>query len=178
MTILDFELNQAIEVLRRTPAVLSAMLDGLSGPWLQGRYGEGTFSPFDVVGHLIHGEKTDWMPRLRRILKHRDQVAFEPFDRYAMYEASKGKAITELLAEFETLRVENLTFLQSLNLRREQLAWCGEHPVLGQVTIEQLLATWVAHDLNHIHQIAKAMAYQYKNAVGPWRSHIGVLPKD
>lgn len=175
---MDFELNQAIEVLKRTPGVLTAILDGLSRPWLKGRYGDATFSPFDVVGHLIRGEKTDWIPRLRLILEHRDKVAFPPFDRYAMYEASKGKSITELLAEFATRRGENLAFLESLNLREEQLGWCGMHPVIGRVSIRQLLATWVAHDLNHVHQIAKAMAYQYKDAVGPWRAHLGVLPTD
>ncbi|MCB9853437.1 MAG: DinB family protein [Phycisphaerales bacterium] len=173
-----FEFQQAIEVLRRTPNVLTAMLEGLSDPWITGNYGKDTFSPFDVVGHLIHGEKTDWMPRLRTILAHRESVPFEPFDRYAMYEASRGKSISALLREFSALREVNLAELESLQLSREQLDWRGVHPVLGAVTLRQLIATWVAHDLNHVHQIAKAMAYQYKEAVGPWRAHIGVLPQD
>ncbi len=175
---MEFMLEQAVEVLRRTPRVLSAMLGGLSDPWVLNNYGDRTFSPFDVVGHLIHGEKTDWIPRLRIILTHRESVPFQPFDRFAMYESSRGKSIDELLSEFAELRRERLDELSSMGLTAEQLDWTGMHPALGKVTIQQLLATWVVHDLNHVHQVAKSMAYQYRDAVGPMRAYIGVLPKD
>ncbi len=170
-----FQLNQAIEILERTPSVLREMLSGLSKPWVLNNYGHETFSPFDVVGHLIHGEKTDWIPRLKIILEHGESKTFEPFDRYAMYEDSKGKTLAELLDTFETLRKENIETLRAIDLAPEKLALRGTHPELGAVTVEQLLATWVVHDLNHIHQIAKCMAYQYKDAVGPWLPFVGVL---
>jgi len=175
---MQFELIQAIEVLTRTPRVLRAMLDGLSAPWVQHNYGLETFSPFDVVGHLIHGERTDWMVRLRLILEHGEERPFEPFDRYAMYEASRGKTVTELLGTFESLRGANLEDLRRMNLGFAELDCRGTHPALGRVTARQLLATWVAHDLNHIHQIVKAMAHQYRDEVGPWRDYLSILPKD
>ncbi len=148
---MQFQLPQAIEVLSRTPNVLRAMLGGLSDPWVISNYGDKTFSPFDVVGHLIHGERTDWMVRARVILQHGESKPFEPFDRYAMYDASRGKTIAELLDTFESLRKENLSDLRALRLSPVQLALRGTHPSLGPVTLAQLLATWVAHDLNHIH---------------------------
>ena len=165
---MTFKVDQAIEVLSRTPAVLRAMLQGVSEPWIVNNYGKKTFSPFDVVGHLIHGERTDWIPRTRIILEHGVSKPFEPFDRYAQYEHSKGKTIDELLDAFDTLRRENVAELRSMNLTAEQLALRGMHPELGTVTLEQLLATWVVHDLNHIHQLAKCMAFQYRDNMGPW----------
>lgn len=172
---MQFHTQEAVEILSRTPAVLRAMLSGLSEPWLKNNYGPDTFSPFDVVGHLVHGETTDWMPRLRRILRDGASVPFDPFDRYAMYELSKGKSIDDLLHEFETLRIKNLEELTQLRLTDSHLGLQGQHPRLGMVTLRQLLATWVAHDLNHIHQVAKCMAIQYRDACGPWRGVLGVF---
>lgn len=172
---MDYDMDQATEVLERTPAVLTAMLGGLSNPWITNNYGADTFSPFDVVGHLIHGERTDWIPRARIILERGEAKPFEPFDRYAMYRDSAGKTIDELLETFVALREENVAALRAMNLTPARLDLRGKHPQLGPVTMRQLLATWVVHDLNHIHQIAKCMAYQYREEVGPWRGHVGVL---
>jgi hypothetical protein len=172
-----FEVESAIEVLSRTPRVLDAMLRGISEPWARSNYGEDTFSPFDVVGHLIHGERTDWMPRLRIILDHGESRAFDPFDRYAMYEASRGRSMEELLDEFASLRASNIESLRRLNLTEAQLERTGLHPALGVVTLRNLLATWVAHDLNHVHQVAKCMAFQYTCEVGPWREYLTILPQ-
>jgi hypothetical protein len=141
-------------------------------------YGAATFSPFDVVGHLIHGEQTDWMVRVRVILEHGEARPFAPFDRYAMFEASKGKSMTELLRTFALLRAKNLADLRALHLTPEKLDGRGTHPALGGVTLRQLLAAWVVHDLNHLHQIAKAMAFQYQQEVGPWREYLSILPKE
>lgn len=174
---MEFQIEQAIEVLSRTPAVLEAMLGDLSEPWVHNNYGEKTFSPFDVVGHLIHGERVDWIPRARIILEHGERKPFEPFDRYAMYEASKGKSIGELLHTFAELRSKNIDSLRAMEISSEQLVLRGTHPELGPATLENLLATWVVHDLNHIHQIAKSMAYQYHERVGPWREYITLLPR-
>ena len=171
-----FQLEQAKEVLARTPAVLKEMLAGLSEGWIFNNYGPETWAPFDVIGHLIHGERTDWIPRLHIIFNHGTSRAFEPFDRYAQYEASKGKSIDELLETFAQLRKANLDELRSLDLTEPRLDREGIHPALGRVTARQLLATWVCHDLNHIHQVAKAMSYQYRNEVGAWRAYITILP--
>lgn len=172
---MKFDLHQAIEVLERTPGVLRAMLAGLSQPWVQNNYGPETFSPFDVVGHLIHGERHDWMPRMVIILEHGPHKPFEPFDRYAMYEDSKGKTIDGLLDTFARLRSQNIAELTRLQLTPQQLTMTGTHPDLGEVTLEQLMATWVVHDLNHTHQIAKAQAWQYRDHVGPWRSEVSII---
>lgn len=172
---MKFELHEAIEVLERTPAVLKSMLTGLSYRWIHGTYGPDTFSPFDVVGHLITGEKTDWMTRTRLILEFGPSRAFSKYDRYAQFEESAGKSLAQLLDEFERLRRGNLAALRDLHLTPEDLARRGVHSALGEVTLEQLLATWVTHDLNHIAQIAKAMATQYEQAVGPWREYLGIL---
>ena len=173
---MNFQPDQGIEVLGRTPAVLRALLGGLSDVWVLSNYGDKTFSPFDVVGHLIHGERTDWIPRARIILAHGEARAFEPFDRYAMYKDSQGKSLAELLDTFETLRRQNIGELQAMQLTPEKLALRGTHPELGAVTMEQLLAMWVVHDLNHIHQIAKSMAFQYRDNVGPWRRFVSIFP--
>ncbi len=170
-----FQLDEAIQHLRRTPTLLREMLTDLPDNWTRSNYGEGTFSPFDVVGHLIHGERTDWIPRARIILEHGEQRPFEPFDRYAMFEADKGRTMLELLDTFAMLRAENLIALQGMKLTAAELALTGTHPALGRVTMEQLLATWVVHDLNHLAQIAKALAFQYTDAVGPWREYLTIL---
>ena len=172
---MKFDLEQATLVLERTPATLRAMLDGLSDAWIRGNYGDDTFSPFDVVGHLITGEKTDWMVRARLILAHGTSKPFVKYDRYAQFEESRGKSLEQLLDEFARLRRDNLTALRGLQLTPEDLSKRGMHPALGEVTLEQLLATWVAHDLNHLAQVAKAMASQYSETVGPWREYLGIL---
>ncbi|MFT3882832.1 MAG: DinB family protein [Gemmatales bacterium] len=175
---MSFDLEHALEVLQRTPSVLHSLLHCLSDFWCKSNYGPETFSPFDVVGHLIHGEETDWMVRAHIILEQGEAQPLPPFDRYAMYETSRGKTMADLLAEFAQLREKNLNDLRALKLTPEQLDKRGTHPALGTVTLKQLLATWVAHDLNHLHQIAKAMAYQYRNEVGPWREYLTFLPRD
>jgi hypothetical protein len=151
------------------------MLTDLPDPWITSNYGPDTFSPFDVVGHLIHGERTDWIPRARIILEHGESRPFEPFDRYAMYEASRGQSITQLLDTFDTLRRENVQALLNMNLSADDLQKRGTHPALGAVTLGELLAAWVVHDLNHIAQIAKAMAFQYRDQVGPWQAYLSIL---
>jgi len=174
---MEFTPTAACQILQATPHGLRAWLSNLSEPWVRNNYGEATFSPFDVVGHLIHGERTDWIPRARMILEHGETKPFEPFDRYAMYEASKGKSIGELLDEFASLRQENLEHLDSMRLTDHDWARTGMHPALGRVTLRQLIATWAVHDLNHIAQIAKAMAYQYREQVGPWEAYLSILKK-
>lgn len=172
---MEYQVDQAIEVLQNTPVVLRSMLAGLSEPWIHNNYGPDTFCPFDVVGHLILGEQTDWIPRARIILEHGESRTFVPFDRYAMYEESKGKTIGELLDTFQALRAETIQALQSFNLGPEQLKLRGSHPELGVVQLRNHLSLWVVHDLNHIHQIAKCMAYQYRGELGPWLPYCGVL---
>jgi hypothetical protein len=174
---MTFEVEKSIEILQRTPDVLRASLGGLSDGWTLSNYGDGTFSPFDVVGHLIHADRTNWMTRLRVILEHGETTPFPPFDRYAMYEASRGKSMADLLQTFATLRAKNLDDLRALNLTPEKLELCGTHPDLGGVTLRQLIAAWVVHDLGHTHQIVKAMAFQYYADVGPWRKYLSILPQ-
>lgn len=175
---MTFDLKQAIEVLERTPGVLQAWLGGLSDDWCRSNYGENTFSPFDVVGHLIHGDETDWMVRARVILDYGEAKPFAPFDRYAMYEANRGESMAELLHTFVTLREKNLTDLRAMKLTPEHLDRRGTHPALGGVTLRQLIATWAVHDLNHLSQIAKAMAFQYRHEVGPWKEYLSILSKE
>lgn len=174
---MQFRLDQACEILERTPRVLRTLLSGLDESWTHRNYGDATFSPFDVVGHLISGERTDWMARLRIILESGASRPFDRFDRTSMYETSRGKSLAELLDTFESLRAGNLRDLRALHLGPEQLALPGTHPDLGPVTLEQLLATWVVHDLNHIAQITKAMSYQYRERVGPWAAYLPILPR-
>ncbi len=174
---MKYEVSHAVEVLQATPGVLRALLSDLSEPWIMNNYGEKTFSAFDVVGHLIHGERTDWIPRAKIILEQSDAPAFDPFDRYAMYEASKGKSIGDLLDEFESLRRENVEVLRTMGVTEPQTELRARHPALGEVTLGNLLSMWVVHDLNHIAQIAKAMAFQYGDEVGPWRAYTSILPK-
>jgi hypothetical protein len=172
---MEFQFDDALPVLRRTPAVLGALLLGLPGPWIGATEGPGTWSPFDVVGHLIHGDRTDWMPRVEHMLRHGDSVAFPAFDREAMFAASKGLALSELLDMFGRLRSESLDRLVALRLTETDLARRGRHPELGVVTLGQHLATWVAHDLNHLGQVVRVMARQYSTAVGPWRAYLSIL---
>jgi hypothetical protein len=172
-----FDLDQATAVLRRTPQAMRSLLSGLPSPWIEGNEGPETWSPFDVIGHLIHGERTDWIPRARVILAQGDSVRFEPFDRFAQFRESAGKSLADLLDEFEALRAGNLVTLESWTLSGAQLALEGEHPAFGRVTLRQLLATWVAHDLGHIAQAARVMAKQYREEVGPWREYLPVLDR-
>ncbi|HLZ40628.1 MAG TPA: DinB family protein [Candidatus Sulfotelmatobacter sp.] len=168
-------LEDTIALLTRTPAALNALLRDLPEQWTHTNEGEATWSAFEVIGHLIHGEITDWMPRVRMILEVGQSRAFGPFDRFAQERASKGKSLAQLLDEFGRLRSENLRQLRGLNLKEGDLDRRGRHPELGIVTLSQLLATWAAHDLTHLHQISRIMAYQYRQAVGPWSRFLGVM---
>lgn len=172
---MGFELRQATEVLGRTPETLRTLLGGLSEPWLTADEGRDTFTPRDVVGHLIHGEETDWVPRIRIILEHGGERPFESFDRRGFREAIADASTDELLDRFAALRKSNLEFLKSLRLTPFQLTREGTHPELGRVTLEQLIATWVVHDLGHIRQIVRVMAKRYREAVGPWKAYLPVL---
>ncbi len=169
-------LSEATAVLARTPATLRDLLGGLPDAWLDARIGDAsTFSPRDVVGHLIDGEKTDWIPRLRQILDSGDREPFPPFDRVGFRETLAGWRTSAMLDVFERMRAGNLAILEGLALSPEQLALPGLHPELGRVTLGELLATWVVHDLNHLDQIARVMSARYAKAVGPWRAYLGVL---
>jgi len=172
---MQINLQDTISLLTRTPATLDALLRDLPDTWTFRNEGEKTWSAFDIVGHLIHGERTDWMPRAKRILEFGDSKPFEPFDRHAQERESQGKTLAQLLDEFARLRSENLTELRALSLKPEDLARRGLHPALGVVTLAQLLATWAAHDLTHLHQISRVMAHQYREATGPWSAYLGVL---
>lgn len=169
-----FQIDNAVEVLQQTPHTLQTLLHGLSENWILANEGVNTWSPYDVVGHLIHGEKTDWMVRLQIILEATNKN-FTPFDRFAQFENSKGKSLQELLYEFKILREKNLEKLSNLKLSAVDLQREGIHPEFGKVTAQQLLATWVTHDLGHIAQIARVLAKQYKNEVGPWTAYISIL---
>jgi len=172
---MEFDLDHTISLLSRTPAVLNTLLRDLPEAWVLRNEGENTWSAFDVVGHLIHGERTDWMPRTRMILQSGEAQTFEPFDRWGHERESQGKSLWQLLEEFGSLRSGNLSELRALNLRQEDLERRGRHPALGVVTLSELLATWAAHDLTHLHQISRIMAHQYREAVGPWSAYLGVL---
>ncbi|MCF6131487.1 DinB family protein [Flavobacterium wongokense] len=174
---MNFNLSKSIEILERTPTVLETLLNGLSNEWIQNNEGEETWSPFDVLGHLIHGEKTDWIARTEIILSDKADKTFPPFDRFAQFEESKGKTISDLLNEFTDLRNTNLIALKSKNITSEDLTKTGIHPTFGAVTLENLLACWVAHDLGHIAQISRVMAKQYKEEVGPWREFLPILDR-
>ncbi|HZA33596.1 MAG TPA: DinB family protein [Vicinamibacterales bacterium] len=172
---MQFQLTHAFEVLERTPATFRALLGGLPDAWTSPNEGPDTFSAFDNVGHLIHGERTDWIPRARIILAQGANRRFEPYDRFAQYHESRGKSVAELLDQFALLRADNLITLRGWQLSDRELALEGEHPELGTVTLRQLLATWVAHDLGHVAQTARVLARQYREAVGPWRAYLPVL---
>jgi hypothetical protein len=168
-------LEECVAVLARTPGTLDALLRDLPETWTTATEGPETWSPYDVVGHLIHGEKTDWIPRLKAILEHGQSRPFEPFDREAMFRDSAGKALPALLDEFAVLRRESVAQLWALNLQPAQLSLTGTHPQLGCVTARQLLATWTAHDLGHIVQVSRVMAKRYRQEVGPWAEFLSVM---
>ena len=170
----QFNLKDTVAVLERTPASLSALLKGLPESWVRATEGAGTWSPYDVIGHLIHGERTDWIPRARHIMAG-DSRPFEPFDRMAQFKDSQGKSLSELLVTFADLRKENLATLLEMNVTEEDLNRRGLHPELDEVTLGQLLATWVVHDLDHVGQIARTMAKVYSEATGPWSAYLSIL---
>jgi hypothetical protein len=170
----QFNLQEAVGVLERTPASLTALLNGLPEAWIRATEGEDTWSPYDVIGHLIHGERTDWIPRARDTLAGETRP-FEAFDRMAQFTDSQGKSLGELLDIFADLRRENVAALVGMNLTETDLERKGMHPELGEVTLSQLLATWVVHDLDHIAQIARTMAKAYGEATGPWTAYLSIL---
>jgi hypothetical protein len=170
-----FEPASALDILRRTPGTLRSLLDGAGDTWTHSNEGPDTFSPFDVVGHLIDGEETDWMPRARLILARNPEATFTPFDRYRHYERNRGRSLASLLEELARLRAGNLETLAAWNLGDAELDLRAMHPSLGAVTLRQLLATWVAHDLGHLAQVARVMAKQYRDEVGPWLQYLPVL---
>lgn len=173
--IMEFQMVDAIEILSRTPETLNRLLRDLPESWVLADEGPDTWSAFDILGHLIHGEETDWVPRAKIILEHGESRAFDPFDRFAQFEKSKGKSTAALLDEFETLRKRNLESLMHLNITPDKLARRGTHPELGSVTLRELLATWVVHDLSHIAQAGRVMCRQYSEAVGPWKQYLPIL---
>ncbi len=172
---MKFELNKSYEILEKTPAVLKELLSNLNDDWVMNNEGPETFSPYDVIGHLIHGEKTDWAARTKIILEFGLSKPFIPWNRFAQFEESKGKTLAQLLDEFAAVRDENLKWLQSLNLTESDLDKKGMHPKLGEVTLRNLLSTWVVHDLTHIAQITRVMAKQYKEEMGPWPEFFRIL---
>lgn len=172
---MKYHKQDAINILQRTPALLKTLLQQLPDEWIMSNEGPDTFSPYDIVGHLIHGEKTDWVVRAKIILEHGVRKPFDPYDRFAQYEASRGKSLQQLLDEFEMIRHENLAWLQSMQLTEEELERKGLHPVLGEVTLRNLLSTWVVHDLTHLAQITRVMAKQYKEEMGPWPEFFRIL---
>jgi len=174
---MDFDLALSRSILERTPGTLSAMLGGLGPAWTNATEGPDTWSPYTVLGHLIHGERADWMERARIILAQGPERRFTPFDRLAQFRESEGRPLTELLATFAALRADNLATLAAWNLTEQQLSLTGVHPDFGEVTLRQLLSTWVAHDLGHVAQVARVMARQYRDAVGPWRAYLPIMDR-
>lgn len=172
---MNFSFQTGLPILARTPSVLDHMLRDLPAEWVESTEGPNTWTPYDVIGHLIHGERTDWVPRVEHILAHGDTVTFPAFDRFAQFEASRGKTLSELLDTFRDLRAGCLHRLESLGLTDADLSRPGRHPEFGRVTLGQHLATWVAHDLDHIMQIVRVMAKQYGEAVGPWRRYLRII---
>jgi uncharacterized damage-inducible protein DinB len=174
---MNFTIEKSMEILERTPDVLNTMLQGISADWTSNNEGGETWSVYDIVGHLIHGEKTDWIPRVEIILSGKPDKTFEPFDRFAQFEESKGKLLSPLLYEFKRLRKKNIEFISSKKLSDKDLEERGIHPAFGEVSLSQLLSTWVVHDLNHIAQISRVMAKQYKAEVGPWIEYLSILKR-
>ena len=175
MSMAEHDLEETVSLLAHTPAALDALLRGLPEAWTRRNEGEGTWSVFDIVGHLIDGERVNWMPRAKWILQHGESETFVPFDRGGHKRESEGKSLEELLDGFARLRSENLNTLRGWNLSQEKLELRGRHPAFGVVTLSQLLATWAVHDLTHLHQISRVMAHPYREAVGPWSKYLGVL---
>ena len=172
---MKYDLNRSIEILERTPAVMHALLSGIHDDWVMNNEGPETFSPYDVIGHLVHGEKTDWTERAKMILAYGNTKTFVPWNRFAQYEESKGKTLAQLLDEFAAIRKENIIWFKGLQLTEADLDRKGMHPVLGDVTLRNLLATWVVHDLTHIAQVTRVMAKQYKEEMGPWPQFFRIL---
>jgi len=172
---MNFDLNNSLAILRRTPDVLETLLKDLPEPWTMHNEGGKSWSPYDVVGHLIHGEKTDWIARTKIVLFEGPEKTFTPFDRFAQFKDSQGKTLNQLLAEFRTLRLANLKTLEGFKITDEMLDKTAQHPSLGKVTLRNLLATWTAHDLNHIYQIVRVMAKHYKTEVGPWSQYLRLV---
>jgi hypothetical protein len=171
----EFNLAEAIALLTRTPPTLNALLRGLPEKWVRSDEGAGSWNAFDIVGHLVFLEKTDWMLRVRVIRESGEARAFDPIDRFAQFKESQDKSLEQLLDEFASLRGENLTALQAMNLQPEDLTRRGRHPDLGTVALSELLATWATHDFTHLHQLSRVMAHQFRDAVGPWKAYLGVL---
>ncbi len=174
---MEFDLKKSLEILERTPSVLEYLLRGISEEWSMNDEGEETFSPYDVIGHLIHGERTDWMVRIEIILSDSTDKTFEPFDRFAQFENSDGIPLNDLLTEFKVARDRNIRILLSKNLTEQDLNKIGIHPELGRVTLRQLISTWTVHDLAHLAQISRVMAKQYQEEVGPWQEYLSILNK-
>ena len=174
---MNFDINKTIDILQRTPLVLEFLLKDISDDLAFNNEGHNTFSPFDVIGHLIHGEKTDWIPRMEIILSDHLDKTFEPYDRFAQFKESEGKTINQLLVEFKIFREKNIELLKSMNFTDTDFLKIGIHPSLGVVTLQELIATWVVHDLNHIAQITRVMSKNYKHEVGPWIDYLPILTK-
>jgi len=172
---MKFEINQALEILRQTPATVTTLLGNLSEDWTASDNNKESWTPFDIIGHYIHCEDTDWIPRARIILDQGENRTFEPFDRFAQFELSKDKTLRDLLETFAEKRAHNLEILESWNLSEEKLTWKGNHPELGEVTLEQLISTWVVHDLTHIRQIVQVLAKKYGENVGAWKEYLSIL---
>jgi hypothetical protein len=172
---MKFSIHKSIDILERTPVVLQKLLEGLSVEWTLNHEGGETWSAYDVIGHLIHGDKTDWLTRAELILSDNVDKKFEPFDRFAQFENSKGKTLEQLLGEFKEVRSASIKRLKSLNITEQDFEKIGVHLTFGEVKLAQLLATWAVHDLDHISQIARVMAKQYKNEVGPWIEFLKIL---
>ncbi len=174
---MKFSIEKSIEILERTPAILESYLKDLSQDWIKKNEGENTWSPYDIIGHLVHGEKTDWIVRLKVILNDSDNKQFEPFDRFAQMSQDTKRPMSELLKEFRDLREMNLSELKALQIVEMDFKRKGIHPELGEVSLAQLISTWVVHDMGHIAQISRVMAKQYKSEVGPWVNYLGILKK-
>ncbi len=174
---MDYQYDEAVEILRRTPATLTALLRGLPDVWTRSTEGPDTWSAYDIVGHLLNGEETNWIERARMILEHGEERPFEAFDRTAMFEKYKEYSLDQLLDAFAQARAKSLEALSDLQITPEKLALKGTHPALGTVTLSQLLATWVVHDLNHLGQIVEVMSRQYSEAVGPWMANLAILTR-
>ena len=172
---MKFNLEESLKILERTPFVLQSLLENLPDDWILNNEGVDTFSPFDVVGHLLHGEKTDWLTRIEIILSSSSDKKFQTYDRFAQYEESKGKSLQQLLDEFKTGRLENVQKLKRKNISEADLIKTGIHPKFGDVTLQQLLSTWTIHDLAHIAQICRVMSKQYTDEVGPWKEYMNIL---
>ncbi|HNQ11958.1 MAG TPA: DinB family protein [Bacteroidia bacterium] len=174
---MEFSLEKSLQILERTPNVLEHLLSGIHMDWIENNEGPDTWSPFDIVGHLLHGEVTDWIPRLEKVLLDEGDKVFVKFNREAMFQESKGKDMQQLLLEFKQARSKNLALLHSKNLKANDFSKTAEHPALGMVTLRQLIATWTVHDLTHTNQICRVMAKQYQFQIGPWLQYINLLNK-